>query len=80
MSIKPYPSNTHEFDFSNLDFTNDTGIVEHPQDWIIYTYPDTNNNNKSIFTLCIDYIVRYLSIMIFIYYDIYFFIKIEKNR
>jgi len=58
MSIKPYPSNTHEFDFSNLDFSNHTGIIEHPQDWIIYTH--LNN-----YTLCIDYLCIQTGCMIY---------------
>lgn len=50
MSIKLY-SNTY-YDF---EFTNETGVVEHPQDWIVYKRSDPDDHNKTIYTLCIDY-------------------------
>lgn len=51
MSIKQYPPNT----YYQFDFTFDTEIIEHPQDWVIYKCSEQDDNTKFNYTLCIDY-------------------------
>jgi hypothetical protein len=49
MSIKLHIPNSY------YDFTNETGIVDHPQDWIVYKCSDLDDHNKFNYILCIDY-------------------------